>query len=88
MQDKKIEFSQEQVNGIVQQCFAIHALGCLLELDRLGEDEVEVVEALHQEPVSNVISNAARVIKKKAASIIRAVEAIEDGKEEDHGKES
>ena len=79
MQDKKIEVSQEQVNGIVQQCFAIHALGCLLELDRLGEDEVEVIEALHREPVSNVISNAARVIKEKAAGIISAFEAIEHG---------
>jgi hypothetical protein len=77
MQDKKIECYQEQLNGIVKQCYAIHSLGCLLELDRTGDNEIEVLEALNHEPVSNVISNAARVIKEKAAGIISAIEAIE-----------
>lgn len=81
MENGKIEFSQEQVNSIMAQCYAIHSIGCLLELDRAGDDEVEALAAMNREPMSNVISNAARVIKEKVNSIISAIEDAEHRKE-------
>jgi len=62
--------TEKQIYELINECYKIHSIGIILEIDRIASKDSDIIEEWENQPISNVISNIARIIQDLADGVI------------------
>ena len=77
--------TEKQICELINECYKIHSLGVILEIDRIASKDSRIIEEWENQSVSNVISDIARIIQDSSDGVIDGLNEIINKEPENEG---
>lgn len=74
---ENFEITTYQIDNLSAICFKLDSLSRIMELDRLGSDEEDIVAAWSENALGNVVSNISRIIQELTKDLYNILDEVE-----------
>ena len=83
------KITDNQIDNLETTCFKIHALGVVLDVDRIASNDIMIIEEWEKNKLSQVVSSIAKIIQELVEKVVDDLNEVKvsksDRKEVNYG---